>query len=144
MLNLLKSMITMPLTSVGLGFWSECILEPHQQHNYGNVNKPITAKQDRRHKRFCGACNNCKIIISYAHVGKEALRHFSSHKISSIKEVRGKRILLSHWSTNRWVARTGEQEDCLFAGNNPHCRILTWNIDIDRVLGYLVQSMLLP
>lgn len=126
MLKLLKSMIKMPLTSVGLGFRSECTIEPHQQHNYGNATKLIRAKQDRGHKRLCGACmNNCKIIMSYAQVGKEILGYFSSHKISSIKEVRGKRVLHSHCSTNRWVARTGEQEDCLFAENNPQCRILT-------------------
>jgi len=46
MLNLLKEIMKLPPTSVGLGFQSEGILEPHQHANLGNVTKPITAKQD--------------------------------------------------------------------------------------------------
>lgn len=110
------------LTSAGLGFQPECVMEPI---GLVTVAKPSTAKQERS-KWFCGAwMNNYEIIISHAQVGKEwhnKVAHFVSHKIILVKEVISNSVLPSHHSTNR--DRIEEKEYCLLARSNPHCRTL--------------------
>lgn len=104
------------MTSVRMGSQSGSMVDPHQHGNYGKVTKTITTKRNRRRERFCGACmNNCKIIISYAQVGKEAMAHFPSRKITLVKQVRSNRVLLSHRSTkrDRWPGQEKRKIVCL-------------------------------